>query len=42
VRGDDEMIRGRIQEIDELLGLPQRLQQEAQGIVAPQEEGEIP
>jgi len=35
-------MRGRIKELDDLLSLPQRLQQEAQGLAAPQEEGELP
>jgi hypothetical protein len=40
---DDEQMRGRIKELDDLLGLPERLQREAEGLTAPQqEEGELP
>lgn len=42
VAHEDEQMRGRIKELDDLLSLPQRLQQEAQGLAAPQEEGELP
>lgn len=40
---DTNLLRGRIKELDDLLGLPERLQQEAQSLqIAPQEEGELP
>lgn len=42
VAHEDEQTRGRIKELDNLLGLPERLQREAEGLVAPQEEGELP
>lgn len=34
--------RGRIKELDFLLGLPERLEQEAQALAAPQQEAELP
>jgi hypothetical protein len=43
VAHEDEQMRGRIKELDNLLGLPERLQREAEGLTAPQqEEGELP
>lgn len=39
---NDEGTRGRIKELNELLELPERLQREAQALVAPQQEGELP
>lgn len=40
---DDAEARGRIKELNELLGLPERLQREAEALTArPQEEGELP
>lgn len=38
----DQLTRGRIKELTELLGLPERLQQEAQSLTAPQQEAELP
>lgn len=43
VSANDEQTRGRIKELDELLELPERLQQEAIGLATPQqEEAELP
>lgn len=43
IAADDEQARGRIKEIDDLLGLPERLQQEAMSLHQPQqEEAELP
>lgn len=42
VRYESQMARGRIRELNELLELPESLQQEAQALVAPQQEGELP
>lgn len=36
---DTNQCRGRIKEIDDLLGLPERLQQEAMNLQQPQQEG---
>jgi hypothetical protein len=42
VSTNDEGVRGRIKEVDNLLGLPEELQQEAIALAAPQQEGELP
>lgn len=43
VDANDEQTRGRIKELEELLGLPERLQQEAASLTTPlQQEGELP
>lgn len=43
VTANDEQTRGRIKEVDDLLDLPERLQQEAVALATPQqEEGELP
>lgn len=42
VLGESQYTRGRIMELTNLLQLPEQLQQEAQGLVAPQQEGELP
>lgn len=40
---EGEATRGRIKELDDLLALPEQLQQEAQSLTAaPQEEGDLP
>lgn len=43
VSSNDEQVRGKIKQLDELLELPASLQQEAMMLsTAPQEEGELP
>lgn len=43
VSANDEQTRGRIKEVEDLLALPERLQQEAEAIAAPQQvEGDLP
>lgn len=42
VSGNDEQTRGRIKEIDDLLALPEWLQQEAIALAAPQQVAEFP
>lgn len=39
---EDPEVRGRIKELNSLLELPQRLQQEAVQLRQPQQEGELP
>lgn len=39
---ESDQVRGRIKELDNLLGLPERLQQEALSLQYPQEEAELP
>lgn len=43
VASNDDQVRGRIKEIDDLLALPERLHQEAMSLQQPQqEEAELP
>lgn len=42
VAANDEEIRGRIKELNDLLELPERLQQEAFSLQHPQQDAELP